>query len=110
MPKEQKSLVQDLVDLENRLKRKRANVATQRARLRERCARLLFEKCPDEMRRLVMQHVTGEEWKRFERLGFDDHLPSNEGNGTEGTTPNIDRVVPQPVIRDLFDHQDHVHE
>jgi hypothetical protein len=109
MPNEPKSLVQSLEDLENRLRRKRADVATQRAKLRERCARLLFEKCPDEMRQLVEKYVADEDWKRFKRLGFDDHLPLKMGVDHSGTTPENQSVVPEYAIRDLFDHPEQAH-
>lgn len=109
MPNEPKSLVQSLEDLENRLRRKRADVATQRAKLRERCARLLFEKCPDEMRQLVEKYVADEDWKRFKRLGFDDHLPLRTSIDLLSTTLENQPAEPEYAIRDLFDHPEEAH-
>ena len=75
MSNTQKTPAQSLSDLSNRLKRAQAQVAMQRARLRDRCVRLLFERCPHEVRRLVSEHATADDWKRLQRLGIDDHLP-----------------------------------
>lgn len=86
MANTQKTPAQSLSDLSNRLKRAQIQVATQRAKLRDRCARLLFERCPHEFRRLVSEHATAEDWKRLQRLGIDDHLPA-VGN-IPGTTEN----------------------
>lgn len=103
MPNSQKSPVQSLSDLENRLKRRRADVAVQRAKLRDRCARLLFEKCPYEVRRLVVEHVTGEEWDRLKRLGINDHLPPKRGPMISGTTTDQPQALPSdPAQLSLF--------
>lgn len=85
----QKTPAQSLSDLSNRLKRAQVQVATQRAKLRDRCARLLFEKCPHEFRRLVSEHATAEDWKRLQRLGIDDHLPLAAGAPVPGMTENL---------------------
>ncbi len=89
MSNTQKTPAQSLSDLSNRLKRAQAQVATQRAKLRDRCARLLFERCPNEVRRLVSEHATADDWKRLRRLGIDDHLPADVRAAIPGMTENL---------------------
>lgn len=106
MPNVPKTPVQSLSDLENRLKRVHAEVATQRAKLRERCARLLFEKCPHEVRRLIMDHVTEDEWKRLKKLGINDHLPPKRGPTLLGATENLpENIVHDPRQISLFQNE-----
>lgn len=102
MSNPQKTPAQSLSDLANRLKRAQIQVATQRAKLRDRCARILFERCPDEVRRLVSEHATPDDWKRLQRLGIDDHLAPAVAPEISGTTEHRSEMSFEESIQAPF--------
>lgn len=100
MSETQKTTAQRIADLEQRLKRERCREATELAKLLNRCVRMLYRECPDELRNLIVRHVNHEEWHKLKRLGINEHLPPRRGRYVEDTTQDIAPVVPGPPVLD----------